>query len=73
MNTEYQNTEEQINNSKTFSRKFLNLSAVFADSTRAAIHFLIWLVIGSASLAAAYLGIRVILIAVKIVSKALGI
>ena len=73
MNTEYQNTESQINSYGTSGRKLLHLAAIFADSIKAVIHFLIWLVIGSASLAAAYLGIRVILVAVKIISKALGI
>ena len=55
------------------NNKLQLFTGTFANAVKSAVEFLVWLVIGSASLAAAYVAVRAILVAVKITLNALGI
>ena len=50
-----------------------NIARVFSQYIRAIVHFIIWALIGLAAIAAGYVGIRAILVAVRFVLDALGI
>ncbi len=50
-----------------------NIAHIFAQYVRSMVQLLIWATIGLASLAATYVGIRAILVAVRYVLDALGI
>ena len=49
------------------------IARIFSQFVRALIQFLIWATLGLASVAAAYLAVRAILVAVRMGLKALGI
>ena len=55
------------------NRDPLNFARIFSQYIRAIVQFIIWAVIGLAAIAAGYVGVRAILVAVRIVLRALGI
>ncbi len=73
MNNEYQNTDDSPTDTGALGRKLQRRVAVFTNCIKALVQFLIWLVVGLASLAGAYTAIRVILVGVKLILNAFGI
>ena len=73
MNNEYQNTDDSISNTGALGRKLQRRAGVFTNCIKALVQFLIWLVVGLASLAGAYAAIRIILVGVKLILNAFGI
>jgi hypothetical protein len=50
-----------------------NLAQIFAQYVRAVVQVVIWATIGFAALAGGYVGLRAVVVGVKIVLKALGV
>ncbi len=50
-----------------------NFVRVFSQYVRAIIRFLIWSILGFAGIAATYVAVRIVLVAVKAIFNALGI
>ena len=50
-----------------------NLARIFSQYVRAIVQFIVWAIIGLAAIAAGYVSLRAILVAVRIVLTALGI
>lgn len=55
------------------NNKLQQFTGTFVNFIKSAVEFLVWLIVGLASLAAAYVAVRAILVAVKITLNALGI
>ena len=73
MNNEYQNADDSPTDTGALGRKLQRRAGIFTNCIKALVQFLIWLVVGIASLAGAYAAIRIMLVGVKLILNAFGI
>ena len=73
MANENENYEDMGNTSQSLAGKFQQFTNTFTDCIKAIVQLLLWLLIGFASLSAAYIGVRAVLFVVKAMLNVVGI